>query len=327
MKIPYQELKDQFKRVLMNLSFSEGKADHCAGIFADNTCDGVYSHGINRFPVFVKYVKEGLIHIHEEPVLAGHSGLVETWDGRFGPGMYNARRMMDRAISLAKANGIGCVVIKNTNHWMRGGTYAWQAAGQGCISICCSNTIANMPPWGGKTPRLGNNPLVIGVPREKGHVVLDMALSQFSYGKLQEYSIKKENLPVPGGYDDKGELTTDPSAIVESQRPLPVGFWKGAGLSLMLDILVCAIGGGQSTARITESGQETGLSQFFLCFYQEHYNAELIEEIIAYSRSGMPVNDDQRIQYPGERTLATREKNMAEGIPVHPASWNALLAL
>ena len=74
-------------------------------------------------------------------------------------------RQWRRAISIAKENGIGCVVLKNTNHWMRGGTYGWQAADAGCIGICFTNTIANMPPWGGKEPKLGNNPLVIAVPR------------------------------------------------------------------------------------------------------------------------------------------------------------------
>ena len=97
------------------------------------------------------------------------------------------------------------------------------------ISISFTNTIANLPPWGGLDPRLGNNPLVIAVPRAAGHVVLDMAISQYAYGKLQRYKANNEQLPLPGGYDNAGHLSTNPAAIIESKRTLPIGFWKGFG--------------------------------------------------------------------------------------------------
>ena len=75
---------------------------------------------------------------------------------------------MARAIALARAHGIGCVALANTNHWMRGGSYGWQAADAGVIGICWTNTLANLPPWGAADPRIGNNPLVIAVPRAAG---------------------------------------------------------------------------------------------------------------------------------------------------------------
>jgi len=327
MRVSYKNMKDEFKRVLLKLSFTEEKAELCANIFARNSLDGVYSHGINRFPVFVNYVKEGFIQIHAEPKLVEHIGLIEKWDGQLGPGIYNATKAMDRAILLAKENGIGCVVLKNTNHWMRGGTYGWQAADAGCIGICFSNTIANMPPWGGKEPRLGNNPLVIAVPRDNSHIVLDMAMSQFSYGKLQEHDLKKNKLPVPGGYDENGNLTNDPSSIIKSQRALPIGFWKGSGLSFILDVLLTALSNGQSTFKITNSGKETGLSQFFLCLYQHSYANHLIEEIIQYSKSSSLVKTDEPILYPGEHTLATRRRNEIEGIPVNTDIWSKILEM
>ncbi|MDE3236109.1 MAG: 3-dehydro-L-gulonate 2-dehydrogenase [Bacteroidota bacterium] len=328
MKIAYADLKATFKRVLLDLSFEENKAELCAGIFADNSRDGVYSHGINRFPVFVAYVKKGWINIHAEPALAERNGLIECWDGHLGPGMYNATVAMNRAIEQAQENGIGCVALKNTNHWMRGGTYGWQAAKAGCIGICFTNTIPNMPPWGGIEPRLGNNPLVISVPFENGqHIVLDMAMSQYSYGKLQENSLQQKELSVPGGFDEEGKLTTVPSAIIKTQRALPVGFWKGSGLSLILDVLLTAVTGGQSVKRISEREAETGLSQFFLCLHQNDYHEQLVKEIIAYTKSASPTDPNESILYPGERTLAIRMKNEAEGIPVNQKMWEAILAL
>jgi 3-dehydro-L-gulonate 2-dehydrogenase len=321
MHVPFETLETEFKRVLLKLSFSAEKAAACAHVFASNSRDGVYSHGLNRFPVFVDYVKRGLIQTNAEPVLLETNGAIERWEGNMAPGMSNAVHCMDRAIALAKTNGIGCVAIRNTNHWMRGGTYGWQAADAGCIGICFTNTIANMPAWGGKNPVLGNNPLVIAVPRAEGHVVLDMAMSQFSYGKLQEYELKKAPLPFPGGYDEQGHLSTDPVAIRHTMRTLPIGFWKGSGLSLVLDLLVVALSGGRSVGKITAGKNEVGLSQCFICIHQPDMHAALIEEIVNYTKNSESVAPGEQVNYPGERTLQTRRKSEKEGVLVNEEIW------
>ncbi|OOQ58368.1 2,3-diketo-L-gulonate reductase [Mucilaginibacter pedocola] len=322
LRIPYNTLKAEFYRVLLSLGFEESKADACAGIFADNSRDGVASHGLNRFGVFVDYLKEGFITPNAEPALINSLGAIEQWDGNYAPGLLNARFSMDRAIALAKENGIGCVAIKNTNHWMRGGTYGWQAAEAGCVGICFTNTIANLPPWGGTQPRLGNNPLIISVPKQGGHVVLDMAISQFSFGKLWQYEAQNKPLPLPGGYDAEGNLTTDAAAIIATKRALPIGFWKGSGLSLVLDLLATILSGGSSTAAITQSGRkETGVSQVFIAIKADaDQNETLINEIIAYTKTSETA-DGSEILYPGENMLRTREKNMAEGVLVDERIW------
>ncbi|WP_342647585.1 3-dehydro-L-gulonate 2-dehydrogenase [Mucilaginibacter sp. CSA2-8R] len=321
-------MQSEFKRILLNIGFSENKADACATIFTENSCDGVYTHGLNRFPVFVQYVKDGLVKPDAEPAILKQSGAVERWDGNLGPGPLNARFCMDRAIALAKEHGIGCVAIRNTNHWMRGGTYGWQAASAGLIGICFTNTIANVPPWGGTEPRLGNNPVVIAVPREGGHVVLDMAVSQYSFGKLQQYRASGDELPLPGGYDEEGKLSTNAAAIIDSGRLLPVGFWKGSGLSLMLDLLVTVLSQGKSTAEIAKGEAEYGVSQVFICIKPSADNNEaLIEQILEYSKGAKLIDENDPIRYPGESTLKTRRKNMEEGIPVDEAIWAKVQAL
>lgn len=327
MRISVEDLKKEFTRVLLKLEFSPERAELCAGIFAGNSRDGVYSHGINRFPVFVEYVKEGVIYKDAEPEKISSHGVIENWDGHLAPGMYNATLAMNRAIELAKENGMGCVAMKNTNHWMRGGTYGWQAADAGCIGICFTNTIANMPPWGGKEAKLGNNPLVIAVPKSNGHVVLDMAMSQFSYGKLQETALKGKQLPVPGGYNSEGKLTTDPQEITDSYRALPIGFWKGSGLSFLLDVLLTALTGGRSVSEITRSKKEAGVSQVFICIHQPSYHEELISHIIDYTKTSAPASDDDRISYPGEGTLAKRNENLRDGVPVNDEIWEKIKQL
>ena len=255
MRITFEALKETFKRILIASDFSEEKAEICADIFAANSRDGVYSHGLNRFPVFAEYVRKGLVNPRVEPECISARGQIEIWNGHRGPGMYNATICMQRAVVIARQHGIGLVAIQNNNHWMRGGTYGLIAAGSGCIGICFTNALASMAPWGGKDARLGNNPLVIAVPYKDGPILLDMAMSQFSYGKMQEYELQGKLLPVDGGYDEDGQLTRDPHLIRKNKRALPIGFWKGSGLAMLLDILLAVLAGGESTATITRSGQ------------------------------------------------------------------------
>lgn len=323
MRVKYEELKDVFKEKLIDLGFDSAKAGIVAGIFADNSRDGVYSHGLNRFPVFAQLIKDGLVDPDATPEMVEKHGLVETWEGYNGAGMFNATVCMDRAIELAKQYGVGIVGIRNTNHWMRGGTYGWQAAQADCIGICFTNAIGSMPPWGGTFPRLGNNPLVIAVPRPEHPIVLDMAMSQYSYGKMQEYELKQKQLPFDGGYDSNGELTQDPAEIRKTKRALPIGLWKGSGLALMLDALLAALTGGRSVEQITASGKEFGVSQCFIAIHKPDLHESLIEEILAYTKSESP----QEISFPGENTFRTRLENLREGVPVNEEMWKKVKAI
>jgi 3-dehydro-L-gulonate 2-dehydrogenase len=326
MRISYPEIYDSLLRVLLKTGFANNRAELCARLFAETSRDGVYSHGLNRFPRFIETIRNGVVDIHAQPQLVDSHGAFERWDGRRGPGNLNAYACMERATALSREHGIGCVALANTNHWMRGGSYGWQAADAGVIAVCWTNTMPNLPPWGASEPRLGNNPLVIAVPRSDGHIVLDMAMSQFSYGTLETYRIRGEQLPVSGGFDLDGNLTRDPGAIEASRRPLPVGYWKGSGLALMLDILAALLSGGQATHQIkADILQETRLSQTFLAFDlrsidKDKASAELINRIIEFVQEP-DASSAAAVRYPGERTLEIRKQNLAEGIPVAPEVW------
>jgi 3-dehydro-L-gulonate 2-dehydrogenase len=173
---------------------------------------------------------------------------------------------------------------------------------------------------------LGNNPLVIAVPRPAGHVVLDMALSQFSYGALASYRSRGESLPVDGGYDTEGRLTRDPAAIEATARALPIGYWKGSGLSLVLDMMATLLSGGLSTMQIPRDSLKEGrVSQVFLAFNlaaldPSDFPARMADEIVRFVQLP-PRSAGERVRTPGEKTLAVRAENLRLGVPVDPAIW------
>src|SRR5277367_6287228 len=118
MRIPYGELFDALLQVLLKQGFEQKRGSLCARLFADASCDGVYSHGLNRFPLFVRMIKNGTVVVDAEPELVASFGSLERWGGKSGPGNLNAHRCMERAIALSRQHGIGCVALANTNHWM-----------------------------------------------------------------------------------------------------------------------------------------------------------------------------------------------------------------
>src|SRR5207248_386917 len=109
----------------------------------------------------------------------------------------------------------------------------------------------------------------------------DTAMSQFSYGALASYRSRGELLPVDGGFDTQGRLTRDAAEIEKSSRPLPIGYWKGSGLALMLDLLGGILSGGQVTYQIPpDPERETRLSQVFIAVDPSSMsNKQIIEEI------------------------------------------------
>ncbi len=330
-RIEPEEMYATFLGILLEHDVPEDKATRCARLFTDNTVDGVYSHGANRFPRFVRYLREGYIRPSAEPELVKAFGGLERWHGNLGIGLTNAQDCTERAMALAEQHGLGCVALSHTNHWMRGGAYAWQAARAGFLFIGWTNTIGNMPAWGAVDRRLGNNPLILGVPFGEEAVVLDMAASQFSYGAMEAKEIRGEKLPLPGGYDDSGNLTDDPSAILAAGRPLPAGYWKGAGLALLLDLFATVLAGGLSTAQVSAREVEYGLSQLFLVIDPGRVSDrpaiyEAVQAILDDLHASELADPARPVRYPGEKALHLREENRRLGVPVDKVVWEEILS-
>ena len=310
--------------VLCKLGFAAERARTCARLFAETTRDGVYTHGINRFPRFVATIRNGSVDPAGEAAATARFGALERWDGHRGPGNLNALAAMERAIALGREHGVGCVALGNTNHWMRAGTYGWQAAEAGMIGICWTNTMPNLPPWGGVERAIGNNPLVIAVPRSRGPVVLDMAMSQFSYGTLESYSKRGEKLPVDGGFDAEGNLTRDPGAIEKSWRPLPVGYWKGSGLAVVLDMMAAMMALGHATHQIApDAEREAGISQMFLAlnpaaFGPQSQAEEIADGVVASLHNSQPAAANARCAIPASKRCASARRICVWVCPSNP---------
>lgn len=334
MRVAFDEVKKTIKHALLNAGLTEEQADICAQIHTESSADGVESHGLNRVPRFIDYVKKGWVNVSGEPELVGAKGAVENYDGHLGIGITNALFCADRAITLAKEHGIGCVALRNTTHWMRGGTYAWRMAEAGFMGINWINTESCMPLWGSDEQSVGNNPFCVAIPREDGPIVLDMAMSQYAYGKLGVYRLAGESLPYPGGFDENGNLTTDPAKIEETRRVLPIGYWKGSGMAIALDLAAALMANGMSGSDMDAYGKGScgGCCQIFIAYDPYLFGSrqeiqDMLNRRVHAADTAHPVKEGSCVVCPGERTLANRARSKREGVSVNETVWEEVKKL
>jgi 3-dehydro-L-gulonate 2-dehydrogenase len=330
--LSYDQLKAEFLRVLNANGVPPAMAEACATLFADTTQTGVYSHGVNRFPRFIQQLKAGHIHPAAVPERLLALGAVEQWDAHRGIGNVTAKTMMDRACTLASEHGIGLVALRNANHWMRGGGYGYQAAEKGYVGVCWTNSLAVMPPWGAKECRIGTNPLIIAVPGEPITMV-DMSCSMFSYGMLEVNRLAGRQTPVDAGFDENGALTRDPGAVEKTRRLLPMGYWKGSGLSIVLDMIATLLSGGLSVAEVTEDqDDEYNVSQIFIAIEVDRLidgptREAKLKRIRDYVQTAERADPNQAIRLPGHEFPQLLEENIKNGIPVDERVWKTIQQL
>jgi len=330
-RIEFEEMLTILENLFLEHRLPGARARLCAERITENSFDGIISHGVFMVPWLIEQVSQGSIDPFVEPKPVASLGVIEQWDGGGGLGIYNAVRATDRVLEIAAESGMGCLALKNTNHWFRAGSYGWQAARDGAGLIAWTNTVSNMPAWGAASKSVGNNPLVVAIPHPETPIVLDISMSQFALGKLKLHAQRNVGLPVPGGYGADGELSSDPKEILESGRILPIGFWKGSGLALALDALAALLSGGLATAQLDSQVEERNVSQVFIAFrfpkLDQSAAGQRVDEILEHLHAAAPLDRQEGIRHPGQRILELREKNRREGLLLDEYIWNQVLRL
>lgn len=328
--VRYEEAVQQMEKGLERYLGAED-ARRFAEIFAGNSLDGVYSHGMNRYPRYLADMDSGLCDakVTQAERVSGLGGL-EVWDAHFGVGPLIAQQMASRAIELAKTHGIACVALRNNSHWLRAGRYGLMMADAGMMGLCMTNTCMNLVAYGAKEPSTGNNPITIAIPRKAGSLVMDMAVSQYAFGKLEIMAQEGGMLDTPCGYDKAGNLTSDPQKIVESGLMMPMALWKGSALSIMIDLMVSMLSLGRTSLTIgTPAEGEAGMSQMFVCMNpaavidMDKADAQM-EKTIAFLNALEPKDGVHGVHAPGENLERTRARNRERGIPVTEETWQKI---
>lgn len=129
-----------------------------------------------------------------------------------------------------------------------------------------------------------------------------------------------------------GNLTTDPAAIEKTWRVLPMGYWKGSGISILLDLIATVLTNANSVQKIGTFGDEVGLSQIMIAiapgkFQGTEVTDKIVEELVADIKSSIPMKADGTVFYPGEIEISARRDNKENGIPVIDEVWSLIQSL
>lgn len=284
---------------------------------------GIASHGVLRAPLYLKRLRSGAIKAHPN-IHKVRGGLAfEVWDGDDGAGFIVARRTMQRAIALAEQYGISAVGTMKSNHFGAAGLYARMAAERGMIGIVMTNVVPNIVAPGGSKPITGNNPVAFAIPTfGEFPFVLDISLSNVAGGKLLLASKKGEKIPFDWATDSDGRPTDDPDTGFKGFL-LPLGGYKGLGLSYVVDILCGLITGGvfqYGMKGMYKYPDDPSLTGHFMIVMnpatiiaQEEMRARMAEFYTTIKTA--PMWDEQgEMLLPGEIEYRTEQKLRASGI-------------
>lgn len=296
------------------------------------------SHGVMRIPQYIGFVENGDYRPGAELKIVHETPAVVVADGGWGFGQVQAHRLLDRVLPKAMALGIASGAAQNLGHTGRLGEYAERAAAEGLTLFATANNAGagqRVAPPGGIAPRLGTNPLCIGVPTRDGPIILDFGTCVVAEGKVRVFHINM--LPVPEGWllDCEGNPTTDPAAIYATPPGsiLPMGGaqgYKGFGLALVLDMLAGGLTGGRSAFAGAPPARGNNLVFLALDPAQFAGRDALLREatqLATYVRETPRAKGVDAILLPGDPERVALQRRQAEGIPLTEAHWNALMVL
>lgn len=320
-RISYEKLCALVAEKLCDAGVPEQQAVIEASIMAEADLLETPSHGVRMLRGLLKALDENRVTKAPQINIVRELGAICILDCDNGPGRYASVTAMQAAVARARKFGVGICLAKNTTHWGRAHAYASRAALAGCIGICTTNAIPTMAVWGAKKAVIGNNPLAIGIPGLNANepLVLDMAMSQAAVGKVGTWLREGKPLPESWGIDAEGKATTDASAILKG-AVLPMGEHKGAGLAVMFELLTAALAGAAFSNEIftrDQSGTDPNATKIFIALNVEAFiEPENFQQRVAHLLTYL-AHEAAPFQYPGERGWKAKQKNIAEGIPVH----------
>lgn len=317
MKLTIQQERSIITEILTRMGVSLEDTEIIADVTLDADLKGFSSHGLGRFPQYVKSLNFGTIKTQTEIEIERETLSTALLNGNHRFGQVVAYHAMELAMEKARENGIGMVGVHNSNHFGAAGYYTDMAIMQDLIGVVLANTEPAVAPIGGKEPIIGTNPIAIGIPSNKNYVSVDMATSATARGKLLEAMRKGEKIPENVALDAEGNPTIDPQAALKGSI-LPFGAHKGYALAFMIEILAGplvraaygkAVTGTANPSEICTKGDLIIAIDPSIFVDIEQFK----EEVDGFVNE---IKSSDNIFIPGDMEVRNVKKHMAEGIPL-----------
>ncbi len=330
---------DKLKRLAVHIfeaaGVDRGVAERVASHLVDANLAGVDSHGVMRLPTYIEWVKEDKVACDDRVEVLQNKGASAMLDGHRTFGPVAASRAVEISIANARQFGVGLVTVRNASHIGRLGEYAEFMARQGLIGFICGNMQGAgqlVAPWGGRDRRLSTNPMAWGVPTGADPMVLDIATSASSEGKVRVKMRRGQQIPPGWAMDSTGKMVTNPAELYGPPLGalMAAGGHKGYGLALMVEALAGALTGAGCVRPEDEIHVE--LQAFVVIaidvatFTPLGDFTGMIDGLVSYVKASRQLDADVEILVPNDPEIREREQRLANGIYIEEDTWGRIEA-
>ena len=291
---------------------------------------GVDSHGVSRVPRYLELFDKGESVPDAVVTVERPRAAIAIVDAHAAPGPVAMNRAADEAIAGARECGIGWASVRGTVHTGAIGYYASRIADAHMAAVGVVAGVPNMAYAGAKGAAVATSPLAVAVPAGRHELVLlDMATAVMALGRIAQLKAAGKELPPGVALTAEGEPTTDPAL---AKVPTPVGGAKGAGMSLVFEMLASGLAANPIVPSYhsgSKEGRRHRQNGFLLAidvaaFLPLDEFTGTIDETVDAIKSLPPAEGTTEILVPGERGRRTAAERGATGIPLGPKVWREL---
>jgi LDH2 family malate/lactate/ureidoglycolate dehydrogenase len=333
-RVPFAQLRDFIDGAMQRLGLPASDAATVARLMAQADLQGSDGHGVIRLVPYARRILAGGIEVNPEVRVIEERAAMALLDGDNGMGHVVMSQAAELAIAKAKVCGIAWVGSRFSNHAGPASLYARMALEHQMIGLYFAVGNANhLPPWGGLDMLLSTNPIAVAVPAlREAPIVLDMATTVAAYGKVKAKAQRDEMMPEGWMIDRQGQPLLDPKRAEEGFL-MPIGGYKGYGLSLVVGLLAGTLNGAamgkavidfnHDDTSVTNTGQAIAMIDPSAFGDVDAFRAR-VDTLIQEMRASERMPGVERIWLPGEQSEDKRRRYGLEGIPIPPALMKQL---
>jgi L-lactate dehydrogenase len=250
-----------------------------------------------------------------------------TWDGRRLPGPWLVVNAIEAAVGRARELGASAVAIRRSHHIACLAAYLKRVTDRGLVILLTTSDPNNaaVAPHGARRGAYTPNPIAAGWPTGGDPVLIDVSCSITTNSMTARLLQEGKRFPGEWVIDAQGIASDDP-AVLRQEPPgalLPLGGmdlgYKGYALGLMVEALTGGLAGHG------RADPQTGwAANVFLQIYEPAAFGgyrDFVRQmafLAAACRNTPPRPGFDRVRLPGERALARRAEQLAQGVALHP---------
>ena len=321
-------LTDFAEALLVAVGLQAPAARDVAEVLVEGDLLGHDTHGLQLLAPYLGELDKGSMTKIGEPEVVNQRAAVATWDGHRLPGPWLVRRAIDWARPRAQEHGAATVVIKRSHHIACLAAYLEKVARAGLLVEIYSSdpAVASVAPFGGTQAVFTPNPIAVGIPTSHDPIMIDVSSSVTTNGLSNRMRAAKVKGEHDWWLDSLGQPSNDPAVLFTTPPGtiLPLGGLdsghKGYGLLLMVEAMTGGLAGyGRADVpegwgatvmvRVTDPAAFGGSAEFT-------WQADWLTDACHASAARIP---GQAVRLPGERGLARKAEQLANGIALQPS--------